>query len=76
MYINILETYWRDTLTISQFCCKIASFYKKQTSTFRRENLDPFYLKFRAELNEFISSVQRQQKEAHKLLNQNCDGKT
>ena len=59
MSINILETYWRVTI-ISQFCCKIAFFHKEQTSTFRQKYLDQFYLKFTAELNEFIPIMQRQ----------------
>ena len=34
------------------------NFAAQQTSNFRAQNLEPFYSKFRAELNAFISSVQ------------------
>ena len=46
---------------------------QQQTSTFRRQKIDPFYLKFRAELNEFVLRLQTQQEEAQKLLKQRCD---
>ena len=48
---------------------------QQQASTFGRQKLDPFYLKFRAELNEFIPRVQKQQKRALKLLKPRCRGK-
>ena len=41
---------------------------QQQTSGFRRQDLEPFYLKFRAEVNEFIPRVQKQQEEAQTLL--------
>ena len=41
---------------------KTATFVQ-QTSTFRRQKLDPFYLTFIAELNEFILRVQKQQEQ-------------
>ena len=49
---------------------------QQQTSTFRRQKIDPFYLKFRAELNQFVSRLQKQQEEAHKLLKPPCGRKT
>ena len=41
---------------------------QQQTSTFRRQKLNPIYLKLRAELNEFVPRLQKQQEEAQKLL--------
>ena len=33
---------------------------QQHTSSFRHQKLDPFYSKFRAELNDFIRSLQKQ----------------
>ena len=41
---------------------------QQQTSTFRRQKIDSFYLKFKAELNEFIPKLQKQQEKAQSLL--------
>ena len=51
-------------------------FAAQQTTIFRRQKLDPLYLKFRAELNEFIPRVQMQQEQAQKLLKSRCGSKT
>ena len=41
---------------------------QQQSISFRRRKIDPFYLKFTAELNEFVPRLQTQQEEAQKLL--------
>ena len=41
---------------------------QQQTGTFRRRQIDPFYLKFREDLNEFVPKLQKQQQNAQKLL--------
>ena len=41
---------------------------QQQTSTFRRQKKNPFYLKFRAELNKLAPRLQKQPEMAQKLL--------
>ena len=45
---------------------------QRQSSIFRRQKIDPLYLKFRGELNEFVPRLQKQQEEAQKLLKARC----
>ena len=45
---------------------------QQQISIFRRQKIDPFYLKFKAELNEFVPKLKMQQEEAQKLLKPRC----
>ena len=48
----------------------------QQTSTFRRREFDPFYLKFEAEFNNFSPSAQKQQEVGQKLQKLRCGCKT
>ena len=64
--LNILKK--RQLLSLYWFVAQ----QHTHTSTIRHQKLDPFYLKFRAELNKFIFRVRKQQEQARKLLKLRC----
>ena len=63
-FLNILKK--RQLLSLYWFAAQ------QHISTIRNQKLDPFYLKFRAELNKFIFRVEKQEEQARKLLKLRC----
>ena len=49
---------------------------EEQTSTFKRKKMEPFYIKFSEDLNEFVARVYKQQEKSQKLLKPSCCWKT